>query len=398
MVLVFHKLILVPALWFVLFVIGVILLCWGLWAVVVGILWSFVGVFEVGVFLFVRETFLCFLNLIFRVFQVDDRVVIVIIPKLAFLLFNKFLFVRSDFVHFGNFLHKILPQPVPPPKRLNDCDLLFEFFLLLFCHISIYVLRYQTLWMLFGTGFFGMLGWSLFTEWPGLLWGFVIVPCHFSMIVRQFVFVFFVVLLVFAVEHGELWALFVLWDTVGNRWLLWFGVKLLFWHFHYLLLDLDVFWTVVSLLLLLFLFVLLFLFLHELIYFYHVFLCDFVDFEWLFWLAHILEGVVFGAWLFLGYEDFLDSRVLEGDDCFGRASHFFKFLRALFSWTLFGGWVGTWPEFVFIFMVLSEIRILFSLWCGGFGLMEVMFIFPKMKGLFLEDFDVFHGFGLFFSG
>jgi hypothetical protein len=142
MVLVCHELILVSALGFVLFVIGVILFGGGFWTVVVGLFRSFVWVFWFRGFLFVWGDFLWFLSLIFRVFQVDNGVIVIIVPKLAFFLFDKFLFVRIGFGHIGNFLHKILPEPVTPPKRLNDNNLMFELFLLLFCDISIYVLWY----------------------------------------------------------------------------------------------------------------------------------------------------------------------------------------------------------------------------------------------------------------
>jgi hypothetical protein len=193
-------------------------------------------------------------------------------------------------------------------------------------------------------------------------------------------------------------ASFVFWDALGNGWLFRLGVKLLFWLFHYLILYLDVFWALVSLLLLLFLFVLFLLFLHELIYFYHVFLCDLVDLQWLFRLSHILKGLIFVPWLFLRCHDLLDSWICKGNDCFRWASHFFEFLGAFLSWTLFGRWIGAGSEFLFVFMVLSGDEVFFSLWYWSFAIVDSMFILLEMKGFLFVDFDVLHGFGLFFSG
>lgn len=48
-------------------------------------------------------------------------------------------------------------------------------------------------------------------------------------------------------------------------------------------------------------------------------------------------------------------------------------------------------------MVLSGIEIFFSLWYWSFAIVDAMFILLEMKGFLFEDFDVFHGFGLFFS-
>ena len=150
--------------------------------------------------------------------------------------------------------------------------------------------------MLFGTRFLVMIWWCLLTVRTGLFWSSVFVPYRFSKILRGSLFILFVVLLFFAVEHRKFRASFVFWDALGNGRLFRFGVKLLFWQFHYFILYLDIFWVLVYFLLLLFLFVLFFLFLHELIYFYHVFLCDFVDLEWFFRLSHILEGLIFFPW------------------------------------------------------------------------------------------------------